>query len=97
MKAGAESGWDFSSRWFISNGTGPGKLIDIATSEIIPVDLNAFLQRNAHYLSIFNKLLGNELVSIKTYLEKYQLLIGRLPMRKFLIIQLISQFILQFT
>lgn len=27
LKAAAESGWDFSSRWFILNGTNKGKLI----------------------------------------------------------------------
>ena len=26
VKSAAESGWDFSSRWFISNGTNGGKL-----------------------------------------------------------------------
>jgi alpha,alpha-trehalase len=25
LKAGAESGWDFSSRWFVNNGTNKGK------------------------------------------------------------------------
>lgn len=64
MKAGAESGWDFSSRWFIPNGPGTGNLSDISTRNIIPVDLNAFLQRNARLLSQFNQLLGNEVVSI---------------------------------
>jgi alpha,alpha-trehalase len=27
LKAAAESGWDFSSRWFILNGTNKGKSI----------------------------------------------------------------------
>jgi len=26
IKSAAESGWDFSSRWFISNGTNQGKI-----------------------------------------------------------------------
>jgi neutral trehalase len=26
LKSAAESGWDFSSRWFISNGTNNGKI-----------------------------------------------------------------------
>jgi alpha,alpha-trehalase len=26
VKSAAESGWDFSSRWFISNGTNEGKI-----------------------------------------------------------------------
>ena len=39
LKAAAESGWDFSSRWFES-GT---DLASIQTTQIIPVDLNALL------------------------------------------------------
>lgn len=27
LKTAAESGWDFSSRWFITNGTNKGKLL----------------------------------------------------------------------
>lgn len=66
IKAGAESGWDFSSRWFIpSNESDMGNLLDISTSDIIPVDLNAFLQNNAQLLSKFNNLLGNYKVSRK--------------------------------
>ncbi len=39
LRAGAESGWDFSSRWFAD-----GKRLEtIHTTEIIPVDLNALL------------------------------------------------------
>lgn len=44
LKSAAESGWDFSSRWFITkNGTNEGTLADINTEHIIPVDLNAIL------------------------------------------------------
>lgn len=38
LRAGAESGWDFSSRWL----DGPS-LSSIRTTSIVPVDLNAFL------------------------------------------------------
>ena len=39
LRAGAESGWDFSSRWFhVENSFG-----SIHTTEIIPVDLNCLL------------------------------------------------------
>lgn len=31
LKAAAESGWDFSSRWFILNGTNKGKYLSIAS------------------------------------------------------------------
>lgn len=39
LRAGAESGWDFSSRWF---GPGGG-LESIRCTELLPVDLNALL------------------------------------------------------
>lgn len=38
LRAGAESGWDFSSRWLAD-----GSLSTIRTTMIAPVDLNAFL------------------------------------------------------
>ena len=37
LRAGAESGWDFSSRWFHD----PADIRTIHTADIIPVDLNA--------------------------------------------------------
>jgi len=39
LRSGAESGWDFSSRWFADGAT----LETIETTDIIPVDLNALL------------------------------------------------------
>ncbi len=39
MRAGAESGWDFSTRWFAAGG----KLDSIRTIDIVPVDLNALM------------------------------------------------------
>ena len=39
IRAGAESGWDFSSRWF---GDGKNKST-IVTTEILPVDLNSLM------------------------------------------------------
>lgn len=38
LRAGAESGWDFSSRWFDGQG-----LASIRTTKILPVDLNSLL------------------------------------------------------
>ncbi|KDR17472.1 Trehalase [Zootermopsis nevadensis] len=53
LKAAAESGWDFSSRWFIQNATNKGTLIDLKTRYIIPVDLNSILFWNARLLVDF--------------------------------------------
>ena len=39
LRAGAESGWDFSSRWCAD----PDRLCTIETTSILPVDLNALL------------------------------------------------------
>lgn len=57
IKAAAESGMDFSSRWFIRNGTNEGMLYDLKCRSIVPVDLNAILYKNAVQLSSFNMLL----------------------------------------
>lgn len=54
LKAGAESGMDFSSRWFIKNGTNEGELKDIKCRSIVPVELNAILFWNAQILSEFH-------------------------------------------
>ncbi|XP_065165308.1 trehalase-like isoform X2 [Atheta coriaria] len=59
IKAAAESGWDFSSRWFILNGTNKGNLTNIKTRSIIPVDLNAMLYQNAMILAEWHEELGN--------------------------------------
>ncbi len=39
LRAGAESGWDFSSRWFLD----PNDIRSIHTADIVPVDLNSLL------------------------------------------------------
>ncbi|XP_033320650.1 trehalase [Bombus bifarius] len=60
IKAGAESGWDFSNRWCIAdNNNRTLSLLNISTQHIIPVDLNAILQQNARLLGEFHSLLGN--------------------------------------
>lgn len=42
IKSAAESGWDFSSRWFVSaTDSKLGNLTDLRTTSILPVDLNA--------------------------------------------------------
>lgn len=41
LRSGAESGWDFSSRWFVD----PDDIRTIHTADIIPVDLNCLLHQ----------------------------------------------------
>lgn len=45
IAAGAESGWDFSSRWIILSQEGTYNLSNIATTDVIPVELNSFMYR----------------------------------------------------
>lgn len=59
MKAAAESGWDFSSRWFIDkNGENDGTLADAKTCYILPVELNALMFKNYLYLAQFHDKVG---------------------------------------
>lgn len=64
INAGAESGMDFSSRWFIKNGTNEGQLIDIKARSIVPVDLNAIIHFNAKTLAEFHTKLGNSKIAL---------------------------------
>ncbi|MDT0642902.1 alpha,alpha-trehalase TreA [Zunongwangia sp. F363] len=43
LRAGAESGWDFSSRWMDRDAAGNFNLYTIHTTKILPVDLNSLL------------------------------------------------------
>lgn len=54
VKSAAESGMDFSSRWFIDeNGGKNGTLKNLKARSIIPVDLNALLYANAKIIAEF--------------------------------------------
>lgn len=60
MKAAAESGMDFTGRWFIlPNGTNQGVLHDIKTRSIIPVELNAIIYQNALIIAELSNLAGD--------------------------------------
>lgn len=54
IRAAAESGWDFSSRWFRE----PNQFSTIHTTEIIPVDLNCLLMFQEELLSKIYKIKG---------------------------------------
>lgn len=59
-KSAAESGWDFSSRWFItSDGSNNGTLANLHTRFIIPVDLNAIFAGALKNVAYFHSLLKN--------------------------------------
>ncbi|ROT69953.1 putative trehalase isoform X1 [Penaeus vannamei] len=59
LKSGAESGWDYSTRWIINNNTNKGTLQDLKVTSIAPVDLNSLLCSNALTLAQFYRKLGN--------------------------------------
>lgn len=60
LKSGAESGWDFSSRWFFDDAGGTDtNLSHIHTQRVVPVDLNTFLCRAFSDLAEFYEILGN--------------------------------------
>ncbi|WKX94945.1 hypothetical protein Q1695_011861 [Nippostrongylus brasiliensis] len=56
LGSAAESGWDFSARWFADNVS----LTSIETTNIVPVDLNAFMCYNMHILGNLHRVVGNE-------------------------------------
>jgi alpha,alpha-trehalase len=53
LRAGAASGWDFSSRW-----CDDGKLASIRTTSILPVDLNCFLYKLERQIALLSHLSG---------------------------------------
>ncbi|CAH2106734.1 unnamed protein product [Euphydryas editha] len=60
IKSAAESGWDFSTRWFMNKeGNNNGNLSTIHTTEIIPVDLNSIFANALQNVAIFHGLLKN--------------------------------------
>jgi alpha,alpha-trehalase len=68
LRAGAESGWDFSSRW-LADGI---DLRTIRTTEIAPVDLNALIKHLEETLGRAYRLKGDEAAA-----NRYQALADR--------------------
>ncbi|ETN68426.1 alpha,alpha-trehalase [Necator americanus] len=59
IAAAAESGRDFSSRWFSHSGPMAGKLEGTRTSEIVPVDLNAIICGNLQLMGDLYDAIGD--------------------------------------
>lgn len=60
LKSAAESGWDFSTRWFISeSGDNSGNLTNLNTKNVIPVDLNAIFAGALQITANFQAILKN--------------------------------------
>ncbi|CAL65732.1 alpha,alpha-trehalase TreF [Christiangramia forsetii] len=60
LRAGAESGWDFSSRWLHKNENGQYDLSTIHTTDIVPVDLNSLLYNLEMTISEAARISGNQ-------------------------------------
>ena len=65
LRAGAASGWDFSSRWFADEKN----LAAIQTTDIIPVDLNCLLYALEMNIAKAKKLAGNQ-PAAASYMQK---------------------------
>ena len=61
LRAAAESGWDFSSRWLLRDANNEFQLYTIHTTDIIPVDLNSLLFNLEYTLSKCFQLKGDEM------------------------------------
>lgn len=61
LRAAAESGWDFSSRWFLD----PKDIRTIHTADIVPVDLNCLLFQLERTIAETYRLLKNPLLAKK--------------------------------
>ena len=73
IMAAAESGRDFSSRWFLNDGPMAGKMGSTRTSSIIPVDLNSIICGNLRVFSYFYNILGMTEEANQAF-SKYQLM-----------------------
>ena len=60
LRAGAESGWDFSSRWLDRNAEGNFELSTIHTTDIVPVDLNSLMYNLEETISMAAAKAGND-------------------------------------
>ncbi|KAL3078820.1 hypothetical protein niasHS_014602 [Heterodera schachtii] len=69
IASAAESGWDFSSRW-MSDPDRPS-MLDIETTNIVPVDLNAYICGNYEILSHLFLQLGNDSKALEYHNKHY--------------------------
>lgn len=60
LRAGAESGWDFSSRWLTKSDNGKFDLSTIQTTDIVPVDLNSLMYNLERTISEAAQLAGDK-------------------------------------
>jgi len=71
LRAAAESGWDFSSRWLTPGKENRFSLYTIHTTDILPVDLNSLIYNMEYTLSKSYERTGN-IAKAKLYKTKYE-------------------------
>jgi alpha,alpha-trehalase len=79
VASAAETGWDFSTRWFAQSGEHRHDMKSIKTWSIVPVDLNAYLCVNMRILASFFEISG-DFKKVKTYSQQYEKM--KLEMKK---------------
>ncbi len=75
LRAGAESGWDYSTRWF----SDPREFATIETTNFVPIDLNSLLYHLEMKISELSARAKNEQIAekFKKLAQKRQSLIGK--------------------
>jgi len=71
VASAAETGWDFSTRWFAQSGPGRHDMKSIRTWSIVPVDLNAFMCINTRILAAFHEING-DFAKLKVFADRYE-------------------------
>uniref|UniRef100_A0A158P8D9 Trehalase n=1 Tax=Angiostrongylus cantonensis TaxID=6313 RepID=A0A158P8D9_ANGCA len=71
IASAAETGWDFSTRWFAQDGEGKHDMRSIRTWRIVPVDLNAFMCANARILASLFEIRG-DFKKVAFYQQRYE-------------------------
>jgi alpha,alpha-trehalase len=71
VASAAETGWDFSTRWFAQHGQDMHDMKSIRTWSIVPVDLNAFMCINARVLASFYEISG-DFKKMAIYQNRYE-------------------------
>lgn len=71
LRAAAESGWDFSSRWLSAEDGESFRLSSIHTTDILPVDLNSLLYNLEHTIARAYRLANNQ-EQAESFKQKYE-------------------------
>jgi alpha,alpha-trehalase len=71
VRAGAETGWDFSSRWIRESPQGVYNITNIHTNEVIPIDLNSIMYKFEMNMAYIANLLSTNAAGNTTAVSYY--------------------------